>query len=513
MRRWGALIAVLTLAGNGLGLVRDLVIAALFGAGAESDAFLAAWSVPETASPLLLEGLLALIGIPYLTRAVLRGRAPEAVAATFWPVIAALCVAAIGVALASPALVALTVPGIADPELAASCMRLAAPTVPLLGAAGYLAALLRAHDHQVRPAGVYLAYNVGIILTMIAGAHTFGVRAAAAGLSVGAAAMCLLLAPQAVRAVGLPTWRTTRLRQWLPAAGLAGPLLCYLLTRQGQTFVERFFASSLQAGSISELNYAQKVGQVPGTVAVAIALAGFAAIARDAADGAPGAAAGAVVRGMRAVLALVVPSTAGLSVLAPLVVPVLFERGNFDAAASAGTAAALRVYVLGLPGQALVSVLVIAAAALRISPWLAARSAGIGLVVTAVAAAALAGPFGTPGIAAADATGIWVAALLLLRGVWRAFDTQHPGGTADAVLRTTGASIAAAGVGAASLALPIDPDPVHLAVAGLLVVAAGLGAAYLLRADDVLAMLRRGRAAQAPGGGPGQPMPTSQEGI
>jgi hypothetical protein len=81
------------------------------------------------------------------------------------------------------------------------------------------------------------------------------------------------------------------------------------------------------------------------------------------------------------------------------------------------------------------------------------------------------------------------------------------------VLRTTGASIAAAGVGAASLALPIDPDPVHLAVAGLLAVAAGLGAAYLLRADDVLAMLRRGRAVQAPGGRPEQQMPTSQEGI
>ncbi len=484
-------IVALTVGGNGLGLVRDLFLAALFGAGAATDAFLAAWTVPETASPLLLEGLMALIGIPYLTRAVVAGRAEEAVARTFYPALLGLSVIALAVVAGAELLVRVTVPGIADPSLAVSCVRLAAPTIPFLGAAGYLSALLRAHDHQVRPAGVYLAYNVGIIATMLLGAPVWGIRAAAAGLSVGAATMCLLLLPPVLRAVGLPKWSRTRRRQWTPALAMAAPLLCYLLARQGQTFVERFFASLLAPGSISQLNYAQKVGQVPGTVAVALALAGFAQIARHTAGGRSAEAADAVAHGLRSVLALVIPGAAALVVLAPLVVAVLFERGRFTSADTAGTAAVLQVYVLGLPGQALVSSLVIAVAGLAGSRWLAPAAAGACLAVTAAVAAALSPAFGIRGIAAADAVGIWVAAAILIRGVWRGFGGDRPEGTIAAVARTTAAG--AVGAAAAGLVLfaPGGPAYVRLAAALVLGTGVGLSVAALLRADDLLALLPR----------------------
>ncbi len=479
-------VVVLTLGGNGLGLVRDLILAGLFGAGVATDAFLAAWSVPETASPLLLEGLMALIGIPYLARAVAAGRVGQAVAATLAPMTAVLVLISIGVVLGADTLVALTVPGIADPALAADCVRLAAPTVPLLGLAGYLSALLRAHDEVVRPAAVYLAYNVGIIATMIAATPVWGIRAAAAGLSVGAATMCLALAPSAWRRVGVPRWRRTALRQWTPAFALAAPLLCYLLARQGQTFVERFFASRLEAGAISELNYAQKVGQVPGTIAVALALAGLAAISRFAGSGRRSEAAAAVATGMRGVLALVIPATLCLIVLAQPAVQVLFERGAFTAQDSATTASVLQVYVIGLPGQALVSVLVIAVAGLGGSRWLAPTAAASGLVVTAGMAAVLGPLAGVRGIAAADAGGIWVAALILLAGVWRGFGEHRPHGTAGALTRTTAAGVVAAVGALAVLQAAPDAPALRLVLAGLVAGVLGLAAAGALRAHDVL---------------------------
>jgi putative peptidoglycan lipid II flippase len=276
------------------------------------------------------------------------------------------------------------------------------------------------------------------------------------------------------------------LQQWTIALGIAGPVLCYLLTRQGQTYVERFFASYLAPGSISEVNYAQKVGQVPGTVAIAIALTGFAAIARHAAEGGTRQAAAAVARAIRTVLALVVPCTAVLVVLSPLVVRVLFERGAFTASDAAATASTLRVYVLGLPAQALVTVLVIAIAAMGSSRWLAAVSATCGLGATAVVAAALGGPLGTLGIAAADAVGIWVTGVILLRGVWRSFGEDHPVGALPAVLRTTGASLVAALAAEITAQLPLGPDVARLVVAVLAAAVAGLAAARALHAADVL---------------------------
>lgn len=487
MRR---VVALLTLGGNGLGLVRDLTLAALFGAGVATDAFLAAWSVPETVSPLLLEGLMALIGIPYLARAVAAGRAGEAVARTLAPVLAVLVVVAMIVALAAEPLVALTVPGIADPELAADCVRLAAPTVPLLGAAGYLSALLRAHDQVIRPAAVYLAYNVGIISTMLVATPVWGIRAAAAGLSVGAATMCLIQLRPAWRLIGRPRLQRTTVRQWAPALALAVPLTCYLLARQGQTFVERWFASDLEPGAISQLNYAQKVGQVPGTVAVALALTSLALIARQAGAGRRAEAGDTVAAGLRTVLALVVPAAACLMVLAHPVVRVLFERGAFTAADSRDTASVLRVYVSGLPGQALVSVLVIAVAGLGLSRWLAPAAAGAGLVVTALVAAALGPALGVVGIAAADAAGIWVAALVLVAGVWRAFGPGRPGGTLTGVSRTAAAGAVAGAVAFAVLQLPLDALPwLQLVLGAGSALAAGLLAAVLLRADDVIGLL------------------------
>src|SRR5262245_9281044 len=99
--------AALTGLGSLLGLARDLLLARYFGATGATDAFLVAWTVPETASPLLIEGAMALVMIPFFVRAgtVGPGGLTAAVRATLPRLAGLLALVAAAVALAAPVLV------------------------------------------------------------------------------------------------------------------------------------------------------------------------------------------------------------------------------------------------------------------------------------------------------------------------------------------------------------------------------------------------------------------------
>ena len=62
--------ALLSAAGSGLGLLRDLLLARYFGANQGTDAFLVAWTVPETAAPLLIEDAMAFLMVPAFSLAL-----------------------------------------------------------------------------------------------------------------------------------------------------------------------------------------------------------------------------------------------------------------------------------------------------------------------------------------------------------------------------------------------------------------------------------------------------------
>jgi putative peptidoglycan lipid II flippase len=205
--------AALTVAGSLLGLVRDQAVAHLFGAGAESDAFLVAWTVPEIAATVLIEDAMALLMVPAFSAALARGTGTRPlVRGTLPRLLALLAVLTAGLAAGAPLLVGLLAPGLADPRTAVACTRLTALTVFTFGLAGYVSAALRAHRRFVPPAAIYVAYNVGIVATLLALHGRYGVRAAAAGVAVGGALMVL---------VQLPSFAATLRRR--PAPGAADP--------------------------------------------------------------------------------------------------------------------------------------------------------------------------------------------------------------------------------------------------------------------------------------------------
>ncbi|MGW4275937.1 murein biosynthesis integral membrane protein MurJ [Streptomyces seoulensis] len=428
LARAALVTASLSVAGSLLGLVRDQALARLFGAGSDTDAFLVAWTVPEFSSTLLIEDGLALVLIPAFSVA-LAHRAKGAkgdpvralVAATLPRLCLALAAVAALVAGCAPWLVRALAPGLPDPRLAADCTRLTATCVLAFGLAGYCSAALRAHRRFVAPAAIYVAYNAGIIAAMYLLGAAWGVRAAAAGVAAGG---CLMVAVQ------VPSlWRQLTSRRPAPRASgpdaegrpmrlaLVAAVLLFALCRQSQVLVERFLASTLPAGAISHLNYAQKVAQIPMTLSLMLCTVTFPVVARALADGDTERARTRVQRDLALASALVLLGMCAVIACAPQLTELLFQRGAFTAEDTAATAAVMRVYALGLLGQTLVGALVRSYFSAGRPRWYPVAAMAAGIAVTSWTGAAAVGPFGVAGIAAANALGITVTAALLLTGL------------------------------------------------------------------------------------------------
>jgi putative peptidoglycan lipid II flippase len=138
---------------------------------------------------------------------------------------------------------------------------------------------------------------------------------------------------------------------------LMGPGTLGLAATQVNVFVNTWLATSQGTGAVSWLNYAFRLMYLPlGLFGVSIATASVPAIARRAAARDLDGLRRTLSSGVAMMLALTIPATLGLVVLARPIVALLFERGRFTANDTEATAAALVCYAIGLAGYSIVKV-------------------------------------------------------------------------------------------------------------------------------------------------------------
>nr|WP_240437325.1 lipid II flippase MurJ [Streptomyces scabiei] len=442
--------AALTAAAALLGLGRDQSLSYLFGAGSETDAFLVAWTVPEFAATLLIEDGMAFVLVPAFSVAVARRARGAAgpdpvralVASTLPRLALAFAASAVLLILGAPYLVEALAPGLPNPQLAVDCTRLTGTCVLTFGLAGYCSAALRAHRRFMAPAAIYVAYNVGIITAMFVLGGRWGVRAAALGVAVGGVLMIATQLPALLRQLR----RTERGPGSAEAAArkathraadahgtdargaddkaarpveltLIATVLLFALCRQSQVLIERFLGSTLPAGAISHLNYAQKVAQIPMTFSLMLCTVTLPVVAQAMAEGDTERARSRVEKDLALVSCIVLLGAAAIFACGPQLIELLFQRGAFTARDTAATAAVMRVYALGLLGHALVSALVRSYFSAGRPTWYPLAAMAAGIVATSWIGAATVGSWGVLGIAAANAFGITLTALILLHGM------------------------------------------------------------------------------------------------
>ena len=371
LARSAGVIGIATTTSRILGLIRDQIIAYLFGAGNAVDAYYVAFRIPNLLRDLFAEGAMSAAFVPTFTRVLVRdGRAgawrlASNVVTTL--IVATGLLVALGLIFTTPLVTAFagdydTVPGKLD--LTVQLARLMLPFLTLVAIAAAFMGMLNALNRFFVPALSPAMFNVGSILSMVLlvplmpGVGLPPIAAVAIGVLVGgvgqAAVQLPLLHREGFRYRPVIDLRDPGLRQVLL---LMGPGTLGLAATQINVFVNTVLATGEGTGAVSWLNYAFRLMYLPlGIVGVSIATAAVPSIARHAErDDAPGMRHD-IANGLAMMLVLNLPATAGLIVLAGPIVSVLFERGAFTSTDTAATAAALVCYAAGLTGYSVVKI-------------------------------------------------------------------------------------------------------------------------------------------------------------
>jgi putative peptidoglycan lipid II flippase len=354
-----------------LGVVREQVLAAFFGAGNAMDAYNVAYRIPNLVRDLFAEGAMSSAFVPTFTRHLTNeGKASawrlgNLVINGLIVITAGLVI--IGIVFAEPLVTLFAsayreVPG--KLELTVFLTRLMLPFLTFVALAAAFMGMLNSLHRFFIPALSPAMYNVAtitcalVLVPLMPGLGLPAITAIAIGSLLGGAAQLALQWP-ALRREGFRyrpvlDWRDESLRRVLV---LMGPGTIGLAATQVNVFVNTVLATGEGTGAVSWLNYAFRLMYLPiGLFGVSIATATLPAVSRHAARSDEPAVRRTIADGLTLMLMLNVPATVGLMVLATPIVRVIFERAAFTAADTAATAAAVQFYALGLVGYSIVRI-------------------------------------------------------------------------------------------------------------------------------------------------------------
>ncbi len=462
--RNAGIISLAVMASRVLGLVRDQVFAALFGAGLQYDAFLTAFRIPNLLRDLFAEGALSAAFVTTFSQ-TLQSKGKEAAirlsnrVATL--IMISISVIAVLAWLYAPAIVRLLAPGFFDipgkAELTISLTRIMIPFLLLIALAAQAMGMLNTFNVFGLPALASAFFNVGSILGGLLLGFSFGpmigltpIAGMAYGTLVGG---CLQLAVQwpslwhrGVRYRPDFNLSDPGVRQILR---LMGPAIIGTAAVQINVFVNTNFASAIidpatgtvLNGPVSWLSFAFRFMQFPiGVFGVAIATATLPSLSRSTANPNYDEFRQTLTHSLALVFLLCIPSAIGLAVMGRPIVALVFEHGKFTSFDTVQTANALAAYAIGLAGYAAVKVLSPAFYALNDARTPMLISLG-SIAVNYVMNTLLVGPFGHVGLAFSTSTVALVNFLLLALLMRRRLQRLEGRRLGKTVLRICAASL------------------------------------------------------------------------
>ena len=425
-------VASATVVSRVLGLVREIFIAAVFGAGALSSAFVSAFTLPNLFRRLLGEGALTAAFVPTLTHELEHGQRAAAFGLVS-KVVSWLLVVTVGVVLLAMGLLAgaETLLGLGggfglEPEtrqrllLGADLAVILFPYMVFVCLAAAFSAACQVLGRFSEPALSPVWLNLTIIAALaLGGWWAWGDRERMHLLCAGVLAGGFLQMAVPAGVLWAEGWRPVfdlradeRVRE---IVRLMGPTVIGSAIYLINMAVSRFIGLSLNDSAAQVLNLATRVMELPiGVFTAAIATVVFPLFARHAAKSDWAALGVDYHKGLRLVLVINVPAATGLALLSEPVTRLLFERGAFTAGDTALMTPILAVYALGLPFLSFTTVALRGFYALKdtVTP---VRAAGLSFVVNIVLSVVLMRWLSTLGLALAGNLAVLTQAWYLQR--------------------------------------------------------------------------------------------------
>jgi putative peptidoglycan lipid II flippase len=357
--RAAGILTMATMASRVAGLLRDVVVAAVFGAGMVTDAFFVAFTIPNLLRRFFAEGSLTAAFVPTFTDVLQREGAEEArqVVRICWTLLLLVlaCVTLVGV-LASPWLVKAVGYGFIGNagKLALTDLlnRLMFPYIFFVSLVALFAGVLNVSGHFLLPALSPVLLNLAMIASALVLAPRLEqpITALACGVLVGGVAQFAMQIPVLYRhGFDLRLDFNFRHTAVVRVARLMLPGILGVAIYQINVVVTRLLASFLQEGSVSWLYYGQRLFEFPqGVFIVSLAQAVLPTMSRQAVvDDQPG-----FRESLRFALVLIllvtIPAALGLILCSQAVYSLFFMRGNFSAFDVSQAALALTWYAPGL---------------------------------------------------------------------------------------------------------------------------------------------------------------------
>src|SRR5690242_6519103 len=348
----------LTLLSRITGFVRDIILAAVLGAGPVADAFFVALRLPNHFRAIFAEGAFNAAFVPAYAR--IREQGGAARAQIFPDRVFTLLLASQILLLAiawvfTPQVIDVLAPGFSrDPgryELAVTLTRITFPYLLLITLVTLYGGILNALQRFAAAAAAPILLNISIVVALAFAAFfpTAG-HAAAWGVLAAGVLEYLLLAANTSRAAAIPVLRRPEfvddVRKFFRALG---PAVSGSGGVQLALFADTIIASFLPAGALSALYYADRIDQLPiGVIGIAAGTVVLPEMSRRIAAGDETGAAHAQSRALEFALLLSIPCVVAFFTIPDLIMRALFMHGAFTAADAVAAGNTLMAYAFGL---------------------------------------------------------------------------------------------------------------------------------------------------------------------
>jgi putative peptidoglycan lipid II flippase len=459
----------LTLVSRITGFVRDIILAAVLGAGPVADAFFVALRLPNHFRAIFAEGAFNAAFVPAYARIRQQGGAGRAqiFADRIFTLLLGSQIALLALALIfTPQVIDLLAPGFSrDPErygLAVTLTRITFPYLLLVTLVTLYGGILNALQRFAAAAAapILLNFSIAVALTFAVFFPTAG-HAAAWGVLVAGVLEAVLVGGDASRAGAMTTLRWPELdadvRKFFRALG---PATLGSGGVQLALFADTIIASFLPAGALSALYYADRIDQLPiGVIGIAAGTVVLPEMARRIAGGDEAGALNAQNRAIEFTLLLSVPCVAAFFIVPDVIMRGLFMHGKFTAADAQAAAFTLMAYAFGLLPFVLIRS-VVASFYARGDTATPVKAALVAVAVNIGCKILLMGPLAQVGLALATSIGAWINFVLVAL-----FAARAGYGGIDKRLRQSAIRLAVAG-GILAAVLWLCRGPVINAVAG-----------------------------------------------
>jgi putative peptidoglycan lipid II flippase len=420
-----AFFSIATGASRVAGLGREVVAASFYGVKGPMSAFTIAFQVPNLVRALFADAALQPAFVPVFTELLGEKRYREAfrLASTLM-LLATMVLGAITAlfVLLAPVIMPVFIPDFSQSatNLTVTLSQVLFPILILLGLSGVVVGILNSYDRFGAFAISPLFWNLTIIVVLVAIEPLFHgqnrIYAYAIGILVGTLVQLLIptwdLRHTPFHFTFSLDWRHPGVRRVLL---LMLPVTISLGLINFNALINSFFGALISEEAPAAIDKAFRLYQLPqGIFSVAIATVLFPALARFANAGELDNLRATLANGMRQILFVLVPAAAAILVLSEPMIRLVYQRGEFHAAETTLVATALFWFAFSLPTNGLYLLQTRTFFSIQ-RPWRATALAVIDLVVSALAALVLYGPFGIGGVVAG--TGIGTTAAVVAQAV------------------------------------------------------------------------------------------------